>query len=192
MARINLLPWREELRKQYLKEFLASIGIAVVTTLIALCGVHFYIEGMKDYQNERNRILQREIAQLNVKIREIKDIETKKNQMLGKIEVIHKLQLSRPEIVHMFDELAKTLPEGVYLTQFVQSGKSLAMNGKSQSNARVSAYMRAIEASEWVQSPQLNIIKASSGQRGHTDDFKLRAKQGKKPKPQVKKGGDKS
>ena len=192
MARINLLPWREELRKQYLKEFLASIGIAVVITLLALCFVHYFIEGMKDYQNERNKRLQGEIAQLNVKLREIKDIETKKNQMLGKIEIIHKLQLSRPEIVHLFDDLARTVPEGVYLTRFVQTGKSLTMDGLSQSNARISAYMRGIEASEWLQTPQLNIIQASDGQRGHTDKFILRANQGKKPKPQVENGGDKS
>ena len=98
MARINLLPWREELRKQYLKEFLISIVVAILFTLIGLCGVHFFIEGMKDYQNRRNDILGKEVAHLNIKIKEIKDIESKKSRMLGKIEVIHGLQQSRPRI----------------------------------------------------------------------------------------------
>ena len=192
MARINLLPWREELRKQYLKEFMISIGVAVFITLVGLCGVHYYIEVLKDYQASRNKILEREIAQLNKKIKEIKDIETKKNQMLGKIEVIHRLQQSRPKAVHLFDELAKTVPEGVFLSQFVQSGGSLTMNGKSQSNARVSSYMRAIEASQWLKSPQLNIIKERGGQPGYSDEFIMRATQDKPKKkdkkPQVNKG----
>ena len=124
------------------------------------------------------------------KIKEIKDIETKKSRLLGKIEVIHSLQQSRPRIVHLFDELAKTTPEGVYLSQFVQSGEALTMNGKSQSNARVSAYMRAIEASKWLTSPQLNIIQTGQGERGPTSVFTLRAVQGK-PKQQDAKPLDK-
>lgn len=190
MARINLLPWREELRKQYLKEFLVSIAAAILLTLIGLCVVHFVIEGMKDYQDRRNAILGKEITQINKKIKEIKDIETKKSRLLGKIEVIHSLQQSRPRIVHLFDELAKTTPEGVYLSQFVQSGEALTMNGKSQSNARVSAYMRAIEASKWLTSPQLNIIQTGQGERGHTSVFTMRAVQGK-PKQQDAKPLDK-
>jgi type IV pilus assembly protein PilN len=193
MARINLLPWREELRKQYLNDFLKSIGIFVVFTLVVLLGVHMVIEGMKDYQNRRNKMLDKEIARLNITIKEIKNIETKKNKMLGKIDVIHKLQLSRPQIVHLFEDLAKTLPEGVYLNNVKQVKKALTMEGLSQSNARVSAYMRAIDASQWLRSPQLKVIKAGAGKGGHSDKFTMQAQQSrpkrkKQAKPQVNKG----
>ncbi len=192
MARINLLPWREELRKQYLNDFLKSIAIFVVFTLVVLLGVHMVIEGMKDYQNRRNKMLDKEIARLNITIKEIKDIESKKNKMLGKIDVIHKLQLSRPQIVHLFEDIAKTLPEGVYLNNVKQVKQALTMEGLSQSNARVSAYMRAIDASQWLKSPQLKVIKAGAGKGGHSDKFTMRAQQSRPKKkqvtPQVNKG----
>ena len=125
MVRINLLPWRDELRKKRQKEFLAAIGAGVLMTCFILLIVYLYIEGLKEYQGRRNSLLQNEIAVLDKKIQEIKDIEEKKNKLLTKIELIQKLQESRPEIVHLFDELAKTTPEGIYLTKFVQLGECL-------------------------------------------------------------------
>lgn len=186
MARINLLPWREELRKQYLKDFLGIIGLSVIITLAAMLGVHAHIEGMKDYQKKRNGMINKEIAKLNIVIKEIKDIEAKKNRMQEKIDTIYGLQLSRPEAVHLFEELAQTLPEGVFLTQFTQSGRSLAMSGLSQSNARISAYMREIESSTWLGNPRLDIIRGGEGAQGHSDQFNMRAKQ---IKPKAKNGG---
>lgn len=186
MARINLLPWREELRKQYWRDFAISIGVSVVLTLVILGGVHIYIESLKEYQNGRNRRIQDQITILNKKLKEIKDIEEKKNKLLAKIDVIQRLQLSRPQIVHLFDELARTAPEGIYLTTFKQSANKLTMNGMSQSNARVSAYMRSIEASPWIQNPHLNIIKAGgSSKSGHSNSFKMLATQGEKKKKET-------
>ncbi|MGR9072670.1 MAG: PilN domain-containing protein [Gammaproteobacteria bacterium] len=190
MARINLLPWRDELRKQYRQEFFIGIGAAVIVTLVILGGVHMYFENRKEYQEKRNRMIQEQITLLNRKLKEIKDIEDQKSKLLAKIEVIQNLQKSRPEIVHLFDELAKTAPEGVFLTRFKQAGFNLTMNGMAQSNARISAYMRAIEASPWMQNPRLTIISADQkSSSGHSNSFTMLAVQGEKKKEQSA-GGD--
>lgn len=183
MARINLLPWREELRKKKQQDFVAGIGAGILATILILALVYLYIEGMKEYQTRRNQMLKDEIAVLDKKIAEIKEIEEKKQRLLTKIDVIQKLQESRPEIVHLFDELAKVAPEGVYLTKFTQVGATLTMDGKSESNARVSALMRAIDGSEWLNSPVLTVIKGQGKSSGEMNDFSLTAKQGKKVNP---------
>ncbi|MCQ8104141.1 PilN domain-containing protein [Methylomonas sp. SURF-2] len=179
MARINLLPWREELRKKQQQDFAAGIGAAVVATIVVLGLVYLYIEGLKEHQNFRNQMLKNEIAVLDKKIAEIKDIEDKKNKLLTKIDVIQKLQESRPEIVHLFDEMAKVTPEGIYLTKFVQVETTLTLDGKAESNARISAYMRAIDNSEWLHSPVLGVIKGEGKSSGQMNDFSMTAKQGR-------------
>ena len=186
MARINLLPWREELRKQKQKDFLNSMVLSVLVGFIILGSIHIYIEGLKVYQEQRNQILQNEIALLDQKISDIKDIEEKKSKLLAKIDLIQKLQESRLEIVHLFDEIPKTTPDGVFLKKFTQNGADLTFEGKSQSNARISAFMRAIEASPWLQTPTLNVIQSPSNQTQDKNDaeqlsdFTLHAKQGKR------------
>lgn len=180
MAKINLLPWREERRKKKQQDFVIGIGAAIVGTVFVLAFVYMYIEGMKEYQNQRNKMLKDEIAVLDRKIREIKDIEDKKNRLLTKIDVIQQLQESRPEIVHLFDELAKVTPEGVHLTKFRQIGSGLMMDGKAESNARVSAFMRAIDRSDWLNVPVLGVIKSQGRNVGVMSDFSLNAKQEKK------------
>ncbi|MDD1642872.1 MAG: PilN domain-containing protein [Methylococcaceae bacterium] len=189
MAKINLLPWREELRKKKQKDFLNALVLSILAGFIILGLIHTYIEGLIAYQEQRNQILKNEIALLDKKIVEIKDIEDKKSKLLVKIDLIQKLQESRPEIVHLFDEISKTTPDGVFLTKFTQTGSNLIFEGKSQSNARISAFMRAIEASPWLQTPTLTVIqspdKQSSKQSSdktnneQLSDFTLNAKQGK-------------
>ena len=189
MAKINLLPWREELRKKKQKDFLNALVLSILAGFIILGLIHTYIEGLIAYQEQRNQILKNEIALLDKKIVEIKDIEDKKSKLLVKIDLIQKLQESRPEIVHLFDEIPKTTPDGVFLTKFTQTGSNLIFEGKSQSNARISAFMRAIEASPWLQTPTLTVIqspdKQSSKQSSdktnneQLSDFTLNAKQGK-------------
>jgi type IV pilus assembly protein PilN len=152
----------------------------VLATALILILVYMYIEGLKEYQNHRNQMLKSEIAVLDKKIAEIKDIENKKNKLLTKIDVIQKLQESRPEIVHLFDELAKSTPEGVYLTKFTQVDSTLTMDGKAESNARVSAFMRAIDNSPWLNSPVLGVIKGQGKKNAEMNDFSMSAKQGKK------------
>jgi len=175
MATINLLPWREEQRQQKQHDFVMSIVAAVLVTGFIFFLVYMQIEGMKEYQQRRNQLIQREIKAVDKKIKEIKDIESKKRQLMTKIKVIQTLQESRPEIVHLFDELPKSTPEGVYITQFKQNGKNLMFTGKAQSNARVSAYMRGVEASPWLELPVLQVIK----QGKQSNDFTMKARQGK-------------
>jgi type IV pilus assembly protein PilN len=185
MAKINLLPWREELRKQKQKDFLYAMVLSILVGFLILGFIHTYIEGLKAYQEQRNQILQNEIVLLDKKIIDIKDVEEKKSKLLAKIDLIQKLQESRPEIVHLFDEISKTTPDGVYLTKFTQTGSELIFEGKSQSNARISAFMRAIEASPWLQTPTLNVIQSldkESSDKTDTEqlsDFMLHARQGK-------------
>jgi type IV pilus assembly protein PilN len=179
MAKINLLPWREELRAQQKQDFINAIGAGVVVTAIIFGCVHMYIEGLKAYQEQRNKIIQDEIALLDIKIAKIKTIEEQKSKLLTKIELIQKLQESRPEIVHLFDELPRVTPDGVILTDFTQKGTELIVKGKSQSNARVSAFMRAIESSAWLKSPTLDVIKSEEKVNPEQlSDFTMRAKQG--------------
>jgi len=191
MAKINLLPWREELRKQRKQDFLNAMALAVLLTLIVLGTVHSYIEGLKSYQEQRNKVLQQEIALVDKKIEAIKSIEEKKSKLLAKIDLIQKLQESRPEIVHLFDEIPRITPDGVFLTKFTQIKDDLAFEGKSQSNARVSALMRGIESSHWLQKPTLNLIKSpDKTDIEQLSDFTLHAKQGVK-NAETQKGGSK-
>ncbi len=185
MARINLLPWREELRKQKKKDFINAMALSALTGVLIIGVVHGYIETLRSYQEERNKLLEAEIAILDKKIVAINSIEEKKRKLMAKIELIQKLQESRPEIVHLFDEIPKVTPDGVYLKKFVQIGEDLTFEGKSQSNARVSAFMRAIEASQWLNSPVLDVIKTvEKNNPDETSDFILKAKQGNKNKQQ--------
>jgi type IV pilus assembly protein PilN len=159
MARINLLPWRAELRRQQRKDFLTAIILGVGLTLSIMLMVHAHIASSIDYQMQRNNFLNSKISVLDQKIKEIQELEAKKKRLISKMEVIQQLQSSRPEIVHVFDEIARTMPEGVYLLDLTQNDKNITVNGVAQSNARVSAYMRSLESSHWLKEPMLNIIQ---------------------------------
>ena len=184
MVKINLLPWREELRQQKQRDFLTAIGLAAALVLSIMAAVHMHIEGLKTHQAMRNQMLQTEIDQVDTKIAEIKEIEDKKNKLLLKIDLIQTLQESRPQIVHLFDEIARRTPDGVFLKNFKQTAKALTMDGKAQSNARVSAFMREVESSPWLSAPKLTIIKGQDGasdkSKGGSElsDFTLLATQG--------------
>jgi len=180
MAKINLLPWREELRKQRQQDFVIAIMIGVLITGCLFLMVYFHIEGLKSYQERRNTLIESEIKIVDKKIKKIKDIESKKDQLLTKIDVIQTLQESRPEIVHLFTELATSTPEGIYLTQFKQAGHTLTLTGKAESNARVSAFMRAIDRSEWLELPVLEVISDKGMDKktgGRLSDFSMQVKQ---------------
>lgn len=186
MAKINLLPWREELRKQKQQNFIIATVCSAFLGLIIVVIMHMYIDGINAYQGQRNLMLQNEIAVLDKKIIDIKGIEEKKKKLLAKIDLIQQLQESRPKIVHLFDEIPKATPDGVFLTKFVQKGDELIFEGKSQSNARVSAFMRAIDASPWLQRPTLKVIQTpqnNSSDKENTEklsNFTLHASQGEK------------
>jgi type IV pilus assembly protein PilN len=161
MTRINLLPWREELRKQKQRDFFAVTAAAVVLTLGIMLLVHLMYVGKIEYQEARNAYLEREIVTLDEKIKEIESLEKEKASLLARMNIIQRLQSSRPQVVHTFDELVTTLPDGVYLTSINNDGDKLTLNGVAQSNARVSSYMRSIESSEWLSNPSLTIIETT-------------------------------
>ena len=171
MPSINLLPWRAELRKRRQKEFLVGLGAAVgLGVLIALLS-HFAVSTMIDAQERRNDYLKAEIAELDKQIEEILALEEQKARMVARMEVIERLQKSRPEIVKLFDDMVATLPEGVYLTAVRQNARPPEFNGVAQSSTRVSAFMRNIDASEVMEKPDLKVIE--TGQPGAGSNFTL-------------------
>lgn len=178
MAKINLLPWREEIKQQRQQEFLIILGVSVVVTCLLFASMYLYIEGLKDYQTQRNNLLVKEIKKVEKKIKEIEEIKAKKDRLIEKISLIENLQQSRPEIVHLFDELRRTTPEGIYLVDFQQKNRDLIIKGKSQSNSRISEYMNLIEASIWLEAPKLEVINGQGNAAKEAwSDFTLNAKQ---------------
>ncbi len=182
MIKINLLPWREELRKEKQQAFTTALSIAVGVTVCIFGGIHFQLANQQDYQTQRNKMLQDEITVLDQKIVDIKSIEEQKTRLINKITVIHNLQRSRPEIVHLFNEIPRATPDGLFMTKLTRTGRDLIFEGKAQSNALVSAFMSAIESSQWLQTPSLDVIAqdklASDKTSGEKmNDFILRTKQ---------------
>lgn len=173
MPRINLLPWRAEERQRRKRQFqLAVVAAVSAGFLFALLG-SLVVGGMISSQRERNDYLRTQIAALDGEIKEIRGLEQQKQRLLARMEIIERLQRSRPEIVHLFDQLVRTLPEGVYLTSVRQSGTKLEVKGLAQSSTRVSTFMRAIEASEWIGSPELQLIETKGTTGGGGAEFAL-------------------
>lgn len=168
MAHINLLPWREKLRKRRQRDFGLLVLGALVLTLLGLGYWHWYNQELIDHQRDRNRFLEKEIAQVDKQIREIKELEATRQRLISRMKVIEDLQVSRPQIVHLFDELVTAVPDGAFLTEAVQRGRNLVLNGRAQSNARVSTYMRNIDASPWLSDPKLRIIEHKDKDRAET------------------------
>jgi len=167
MTRINLLPWREQQRKERERQFYTMAGGAAVLAVLVVGYIHLHMAGTIDTQRQRNAFLEGEIKTVEGQIKEIKELENEKAQLLARMKVIEQLQSQRPQMVHLFDEMVKVVPEGVYLASVKQNGTSITVEGIAQSNARVSAFMRNIEASAWMSSPKLNVIEAvdKGGQR---------------------------
>jgi type IV pilus assembly protein PilN len=150
MAHINLLPWRAERRKQREREFFMQLGAAFVAALLVLLLWVFWMNLRIDNQNERNAYVQGEIKQLDERIAKIKDLEKVRQRLLARKQIIEQLQANRSQMVHLFDELVKTIPSSARLTGLKQSGDSMSLDGVAQSNASVAEYMRGIEASPWM------------------------------------------
>lgn len=177
MARINLLPWRETRRKEQQKEFFTLMGLAGALCVVVILMTHFEINGRINHQDRRNQFITNEIKILDDKIKEIKKLDSTRQALIERMEVIQNLQATRPGIVHLFDELVKTLPEGVHLTSVKHTGNNLLITGKAESNARVSSYMRKIEDSEWLTKPSLGIIETKEAEFSRISNFNLSALQ---------------
>jgi len=150
MAHVNLLPWRAERRKQREREFYMQLVAAFVVALGVLLLWVFWMDQRIDNQNERNAYLQTEIKQLDVRIAKIKDLEKVREHLLARKQIIEQLQADRSQMVHLFDELVKTIPTSARLTGLKQGGQSMSLDGVAQSNASVAEYMRNIEGSPWM------------------------------------------
>lgn len=176
MPRINLLPWREAERKRKRQEF----GVGAIAALVGAAMVYFVVnwqmQSAIDDQMARNGYLKDQISELDKQIAEILDLEEQKQRLQARITVIESLELSRPEIVHVFDQLVRTTPDGIYLTSVKQTEKKIELKGVAQSSTRVASYMRNIDSSEWLKDPALQILET----KGATDagsQFTLNATQ---------------
>lgn len=175
MPRINLLPWREERRKLRQRQFnltAAMVGAGGLLTVVAWYG---YEEGQIGYQDQRNQFLSDQIKLMDERITKIKDLEDTKQRLLARMQIIEQLQQSRPTEVHFLDQLVKTLPGGVFLTSVTQNGDSLNISGSAESSARVSTYLRNIDASPWMGNPNLQVVQKDP-QRSGAQQFQLTAK----------------
>ena len=161
MAKINLLPWREERRKELLNEFLVMLGLVALFAALTVGIVHFYHSQLIERQNTRIGYIDKRIKEVDKKITEIKELEKQKESLLSRMRAIESLQRDRPLIVHLFDELVKSLPEGLSIVDLKQQGPKITITGEAQSNARVSSFMRKIERSEWIKDAKLKVIKES-------------------------------
>lgn len=165
MARINLLPWRAERRKQREREFYSMLGLAALAGVLLSALIWFYYDRQVSGQNERNAYLSAEIDKVKAQNKEIDELDKKRERLLARKRVIEELQANRSQMVHLFDSLVRTIPDGVVLTSVKQEGDILTLEGRSQSNARVSNYMRNLEGSGWMTRPDLSIIEAKAQEK---------------------------
>lgn len=177
MPRINLLPWRQQERELRQREFVGHLGLTLIIAAAAVMYGNFTVNGMVEYQNDRNNYLKEQIKIVDGKIEEISALQATKQRLLARMEVIEQLQQSRPEIVHLFDELVRTLPNGVYLNSVTQNGKNLTLRGSAESSARVSTYMRNIDDSVWLATPVLEVIETKEDERSRHFEFSLHTQQ---------------
>ena len=177
MPRINLLPWRDAERKRKRQEFAAGVlGAAFVALLVGLIA-SWRFDAAIDSQNERNQLLKETISEVDKQIAEVLDLEQKEQRLLARMDVIEQLQRSRPEVVRLFDQIVRIVPDGVYLTALNQSGTQIKMRGMAQSSTRVAAFMRNIEGSEWLADPALENLESKSTAVDAGSEFSLSAKQ---------------
>jgi len=166
MPRINLLPWRDQQRRERKLAFFVALGGAVVLAAIVAFIGYLMLGAMIDAQEHRNERLRAQIKVLDKQIEEINDLEAQKQKFISRMQIIEKLQRSRPEVVHLFDDLVKDMPDGTYLTTVKQTGSKLKLEGVAQSSTRVSALMRNISASQWLEKPELEVVQTKSDTSG--------------------------
>ncbi len=176
MTRINLLDWRAERRELRRRQFLAMLGVGAAVGVVAVLIGSAIMSQSLSYQQQRNLFLKQQIADIDKQIKEIQDLERVKANLLSRMKVIESLQQSLSETVHFFDEIVNTLPDGVYLTGIKQTGSDVTIDGIADSNGRVSAYMKNLDASPWFDDPQLVVIKTGEANRQRSSQFTLKVK----------------
>lgn len=181
MPHINLLPWREELRTAKQRQFNTSLAGAAIVTALAIVFVHIQMTSMIEGQNQRNQFLENIIKKVEKEIEEIRDLKRDKETLQARLDVIQKLQSSRPEIVHIFEEISNATPKGVFLLDASRTGDKLSITGVADSNDSVSAFMRNLDASPWLANPKLSIIDSSKKEFENASWFKLDVNQATPP-----------
>jgi type IV pilus assembly protein PilN len=176
MAKINLLPWRAERRRQRERDFYTMLGAAALAAVLAWFAWSYWMDLRIEDQDARNTYLSGEIKKLEGKLSEIKDLETTKAKLLARKQIIEQLQASRSQMVHLFDELVRTIPDSVRLTSMKQSGSQLLLEGVAQANGDVSGYMRNLDASHWMQSSDLQKTEIKGTDKRNRYDFGLTVK----------------
>jgi type IV pilus assembly protein PilN len=177
MPRINLLPWREEERKRRQREFGVAMAGGVVAAIAVILLTMLAFNQMISNQEGRNTRLENEIAELQKSITEIDGLERQKERLLARMEIIEQLQKSRPEIVHLFDEVARKMPEGVYLNGLQQQGHRVEVRGVAQSSTRVSALMRQVDSSDWMTDPEVDRVETTQAGNSRQAQFVVYLKQ---------------
>ncbi|MDX1505203.1 MAG: PilN domain-containing protein [Spongiibacter sp.] len=173
MANINLLPWREERRQQIQQQFIVVLaGVAVVAVLLVVLAMSI-VNGAISNQEGRNAYLQQQITQINKEVAEISELEARRQQLLDRMNIIQSLQGTRPLIVRVFDEMVRTLPDGLFFTSVVRVDSRISVEGIAESNNRVSSLMRKLDASTWFSDPNLTAVKAAPSYGDQASDFKL-------------------
>lgn len=176
MTRINLLPWREAHRLETNREFYVVLCLCMTLAGAVGFGGYRFAEDKVVFQQQRNSLLETEIALLQEELKEIKELEQTKNNLLARMEIIQQLQGLRPQIVHTLHEVARRIPDGVFLTAMKQGDQShMTLEGRAESNARVSALMRQMDRSDYFSEPRLQIIESDQDDRIST--FKLTIQQ---------------
>ena len=189
MPHINLLPWREELRAAKQRQFNTALAGAGIVTALAVVFVHIQMTSMIDSQNQRNQFLETTIKKVEKEIEEIRTLKEDKARLLARMQVIQKLQSSRPEIVHLFEELSSTTPKGVFLLDATRSNNKIDITGVANSNDSVSLFMRNLDASAWLTNPKLSIIDSSKKEYANSSWFKLEVTQTRPAKSEDDKEG---
>lgn len=161
MPRINLLPWREAERKERKLQFAVALGVAALGSVLTAAAAYVMLGSMIQAQVRRNDELRTEIKAVDKQIEEINNLESAKQKFIARMKIIEQLQRSRPEIVHVFDEIVRTLPDGVYLTSVHQNAAKLKFEGVAQSSTRVSSFMRNIDGSDWLKNPELEVVQTA-------------------------------
>lgn len=176
MANINLLPWREEERTEKQRQFVSVLGLVAVLGVVVMWSVYTFYSNKIESQRIRNNYLQGQIAQLDTKIKEITTLEKERKELVDRMELIQDLQKSRPQIVHLFDEIVQKIPEGMNMTIIERKGDNVFFTGIAESAPRISNFMRNLAASQWITKPDIDDIGEDRDSGASRKIFKLKTK----------------
>ena len=178
MVRINLLPWREQLREERKKRFIIIFAGVCILAVAVVLFTDQYLKFKVTQQNARNNFILQENTILDSRIQEISELKTRRQQLVERMKIIQDLQANRPIVARVFDQLVRTLPEGVYFTDLKMQGQSVFIEGAAESNNLISSLMRNQEASDWLATPSLIEVKAVSADKlDQANTFKLTVRQ---------------